>query len=121
MLASVKAFYFLHSVRFGGLPAGGLFDDCLFIQSLNVDDSDISGCENSLPDGCWGKRRMDPGTELSTAKLQTPLSRKSGALPSSQPLLARRKGIGMTPLARLKTSKTSVSGQVKPADVDHRH
>ena len=48
VLASVNALYFLHRVRFGGLPVGGLLGTGLGQADLGVDTSDSSDLEESL-------------------------------------------------------------------------
>ena len=47
VLASVKAFYFLHRVRFGGLPERGLLGTGLGQADLGEDTSDSSDLDES--------------------------------------------------------------------------
>ena len=47
VLASVDAFYFLHRVRFGGLPKGGLLETGLGHTELGEDTSDSSELDES--------------------------------------------------------------------------
>ena len=49
VLASVKAFYFLHRVRFGGLPEGGLLETGIGHTDLGEDASDSSDLDESIP------------------------------------------------------------------------
>ena len=65
VLASVKAFYFLHRVRFGGLPTRGLLEPGLSTHPVKTDDTDTSDDENphSAPEH-WGKRGTRQGTLL---------------------------------------------------------
>ena len=63
VLASVKAFYFLHRVRFGGLPEGGLLETGIGHTDLGEDASDSSDLDESrqgqmqawiiLESWCW--------------------------------------------------------------------
>ncbi len=65
VLASIKALYFLHRVRFGGLPARGLLEDGLSEPPAKTGDTDTSDDENphSAPEH-WGKRGTRQGTLL---------------------------------------------------------
>ena len=51
VLASVDAFYFLHRVRFGGLPAGGLLGTGLGQADLGEDTSDSDLDESRMVRG----------------------------------------------------------------------
>ncbi len=63
VLASVKALYFLHRVRFDGLPTLELLEDGLIICLVDNDDTDSSDRAIPQSDGNSRKRVNDQGQE----------------------------------------------------------
>jgi hypothetical protein len=63
VLASVKALYFLHRVRFGGLPTLELLEDCLITYLVDSDDTDSSDRDSPQSDGNSRKMVNDLGQE----------------------------------------------------------
>jgi hypothetical protein len=90
VLASVKALYFLHRVRFGGLPTLDLLEDGLITYLGDSDDTDSSDRDSPQSNGNSRKRVNDlgQGPGISGRLFQISKTRQKKKIRISNPLVS---------------------------------
>ncbi len=86
----MKALYFLHHVRFGGLPTLELLEDDLITYLVDNDDTDSSDRDSPQSDENSRKRVNDQGQEpgITARLIQIPKNQQKKKIRISNPLVS---------------------------------